>query len=361
MCYPCNETSYSCGFPCPPSCIPSPVLPEHCSSPVAIGQTITGQPGTAAAVHNSGTPCRPVLNFTIPQGGTGPEGPAGPQGPVGPEGPQGAAGADGAQGIQGPMGPQGSQGPAGPTGPMGLTGPIGATGPTGPMGLTGPAGATGPAGPTGPMGLTGPTGATGPAGPTGPMGLTGPIGATGPTGPMGLTGPIGATGPTGPMGLTGPAGATGPAGPTGPMGPAGSAPAAELLHSVHVPAQESEDAGLPLIFNTNQVQAGTSITHTAGTGVFSIVRSGIYQILYSVTATDAAAHKTVTVELRNTGVSIPGSRTSGSTPMSTGTASLSASIILNVTGTASISLVPVTADSTFTNASIQLIRLGNAV
>lgn len=277
MCYPCNETSYSCGFPCPPSCIPSPVLPEHCSSPVAIGQTITGQPGTAAAVHNSGTPCRPVLNFTIPQGGTGPEGPAGPQGPVGPEGPQGAAGADGAQGIQGPMGPQGSQGPAGPTGPMGLTGPAGATG------------------------------------------------------------------------------------PTGPMGPAGSAPAAELLHSVHVPAQEPEDAGLPLIFNTNQVQAGTSITHTAGTGVFSIVRPGIYQILYSVTATDAAAHKTVTVELRNTGVSIPGSRTSGSTPMSTGTASLSASIILNVTGTASISLVPVTADSTFTNASIQLIRLGNAV
>ena len=346
MCYPCNETSYSCGFPCPPSCIPSPVLPEHCSSPVAIGQTITGQPGTAAAVHNSGTPCRPVLNFTIPQGGTGPEGPAGPQGPVGPEGPQGAAGADGAQGIQGPMGPQGSQGPAGPTGPMGLTGPIGATGPTGPMGLTGPAGATGPAGPTGPTGATGPTG---------PMGLTGPIGATGPTGPMGLTGPAGATGPAGP---TGPTGATGP---TGPMGPAGSAPAAELLHSVHVPAQEPEDAGLPLIFNTNQVQAGTSITHTAGTGVFSIVRSGIYQILYSVTATDAAAHKTVTVELRNTGVSIPGSRTSGSTPMSTGTASLSASIILNVTGTASISLVPVTADSTFTNASIQLIRLGNAV
>ena len=295
MCYPCNETSYSCGFPCPPSCIPSPVLPEHCSSPVAIGQTTTGQPGTAAAVHNSGTSCRPVLNFTIPQGGTGPEGPAGPQGPVGPEGPQGAAGADGAQGIQGPMGPQGSQGPAGPTGPMGLTGPIGATGPTGPMGLTGPAGATGPAG------------------------------------------------------------------PTGPMGPAGSAPAAELLHSVHVPAQEPEDAGLPLIFNTNQIQAGTSITHTAGTGVFSIVRPGIYQILYSVTATDAAAHKTVTVELQNTGVSIPGSRTSGSTPMSTGTASLSASIILNVTGTASISLVPVTADSTFTNASIQLIRLGNAV
>lgn len=280
MCYQCNETPYSCGHPCPPSCFPPPFPPADCPSPVAIGQTITGQPGTAAAVYNSGTLCRPVLNFTIPQGGTGPEGPAGPQGPVGPEGPQGAAGADGAQGIQGPMGPQGSRGPAGPTGAAG------------------------------------------------PAGATGPVGATG---------------------------------PAGPTGPAGSAPAAELLHSVHVPAQEPADAGLPLIFNTNQVQAGTSITHTVNTGVFSITKPGIYQILYSVTATDTSAHKTVTVELRNSGVSIPGSRTSGSTPMSTGTASLSASIILNVTGTASISLVTVSSDSTFTNASIQFVRLGNAV
>ena len=319
MCYQCNETPYSCGHPCPPSCFPPPFPPADCPSPVAIGQTITGQPGTAAAVYNSGTPCHPILNFTIPQGGTGPEGAAGIQGPVGPEGPQGATGADGIQGIQGPMGPQGPAGPTGPTGPRGLDG------------LPGSAGPAGPTGPTGPRGLDGLPGSAGPTGPTGPRGLDGLPGSAGPTGP------------------------------TGPTGPAGSAPAAELLHSVHVPAQEPADAGLPLIFNTNQVQAGTSITHTVNTGVFSITKPGIYQILYSVTATDTSAHKTVTVELRNSGVSIPGSRTSGSTPMSTGTASLSASIILNVTGTASISLVTVSSDSTFTNASIQFVRLGNAV
>ena len=340
MCYQCNETPYSCGHPCPPSCFPPPFPPADCPSPVAIGQTITGQPGTAAAVYNSGTPCHPILNFTIPQGGTGPEGAAGIQGPVGPEGPQGATGADGIQGIQGPMGPQGPAGPTGPTGPRGLDG------------LPGSAGPAGPTGPTGPRGLDGLPGSAGPTGPTGPRGLDGLPGSAGPTGP---------TGPTGPRGLDGLPGSAGPTGPTGPTGPAGSAPAAELLHSVHVPAQEPADAGLPLIFNTNQVQAGTSITHTVNTGVFSITKPGIYQILYSVTATDTSAHKTVTVELRNSGVSIPGSRTSGSTPMSTGTASLSASIILNVTGTASISLVTVSSDSTFTNASIQFVRLGNAI
>ena len=105
MYYKCNETSYPCGRPCPPSCSPAPLPPGTCPSPITIGQTVTGQPGTVASVYNSGTPYRPVLNFTIPQGGTGPTGPAGVQGPAGPEGPQGAPGAAGSQGIQGPMGP----------------------------------------------------------------------------------------------------------------------------------------------------------------------------------------------------------------------------------------------------------------
>ncbi|MBS6517761.1 MAG: hypothetical protein KH353_06180 [Clostridium sp.] len=261
-------------------------------------------------------------------------------------------GLDGLPGSAGPTGPTGPTGPRGLDGLPGSAGPTGPTGPTGPRGLDGLPGSAGPTGPTGPRGLDGLPGSAGPTGPTGP---------TGPRGLDGLPGSAGPTGPTGPRGLDGLPGSAGPTGPTGPTGPAGSAPAAELLHSVHVPAQEPADAGLPLIFNTNQVQAGTSITHTVNTGVFSITKPGIYQILYSVTATDTSAHKTVTVELRNSGVSIPGSRTSGSTPMSTGTASLSASIILNVTGTASISLVTVSSDSTFTNASIQFVRLGNAI
>lgn len=44
---------------------------------IAIGSTITGQPGTNASVTNSGTPQNVVLNFTIPKGPKGDPGQAG--------------------------------------------------------------------------------------------------------------------------------------------------------------------------------------------------------------------------------------------------------------------------------------------
>ena len=138
----CSPYQGQCHRPCPHACCPS----------VTVGATLTGVPGSSARVTNSGTCCRPVLNFEIPRGNTGPAG------------------------ATGPAGPTGANGPAGPTGPTGAAGLIGATGPAGP---------TGPSGPTGPAGPTGTTGANGPAGPTG---------ATGPTGAAGL---IGATGPAG--------------------------------------------------------------------------------------------------------------------------------------------------------------------
>lgn len=118
MCNRCNQNPCQCGRPCPPIFPPNPCPPGTCPQPIAIGQTITGLPGTAANVFNSGTPCRPILNFTIPQGGTGPTGPQGPQGLQGPAGPQGP------QGPQGPAGPQGAQGPAGPAGATGATGAV---------------------------------------------------------------------------------------------------------------------------------------------------------------------------------------------------------------------------------------------
>ena len=141
----CSPYQGQCHRPCPHACCPS----------VTVGATLTGVPGSSARVTNSGTCCRPVLNFEIPRGNTGPAGATGPAGPTG---------------------STGATGPAGPTGPTGAAGLIGATGPAGP---------TGPSGPTGPAGPTGTTGANGPAGPTG---------ATGPTGAAGL---IGATGPAG--------------------------------------------------------------------------------------------------------------------------------------------------------------------
>jgi len=65
---------------------------------VTVGTTTTADPGTEALVTNTGTTEAAVLNFTIPQGPTGPaglDGATGPQGEIGPTGPQGEPGVDG--------------------------------------------------------------------------------------------------------------------------------------------------------------------------------------------------------------------------------------------------------------------------
>lgn len=96
----CSPYQGQCHRPCPHACCPS----------VTVGATLTGVPGSSARVTNSGTCCRPVLNFEIPRGNTGPAGATGPAGPTG---------------------STGATGPAGPTGPTGAAGLIGATGPAG--------------------------------------------------------------------------------------------------------------------------------------------------------------------------------------------------------------------------------------
>lgn len=81
---------------------------------ITVGQTITGEPGTAATVTSTGG-ANAVLTFTIPRGATG------ATGAMGATGPQGVQGLQGVQGPQGPQGPQGIAGVAGPTGPTGPT------------------------------------------------------------------------------------------------------------------------------------------------------------------------------------------------------------------------------------------------
>lgn len=122
---------------------------------VAVGKTTTGAVGTNASVTNSGTESALVLDFTIPQGATGPQGPKGEQGEIGPQGEQGIQGKAGKTGQQGPKGdpftysdfteeqlaalkgPKGDKGDAGAVGPQGPAGEIGATGATGPAGAPG--------------------------------------------------------------------------------------------------------------------------------------------------------------------------------------------------------------------------------
>lgn len=71
---------------------------------IAVGTTTTGDPGTNAAVTNSGDTTTAIFNFTIPRGEigeTGPPGEIGLTGSVGPTGPPGPAGTDGAGLITG--------------------------------------------------------------------------------------------------------------------------------------------------------------------------------------------------------------------------------------------------------------------
>ena len=124
---------------------------------IEIGTVTTAPAGSDAAVTNSGTSSAAVLNFTIPQGATGPQGPAGVDGSPGPAGADGQPGEDGGyytpavdaegnisftgsksgmpkipganiRGPQGPAGADGAPGPAGADGAPGATGPQGEPG-----------------------------------------------------------------------------------------------------------------------------------------------------------------------------------------------------------------------------------------
>lgn len=77
---------------------------------ITVSGTITGDPGTSAAVDETFTPSGAQLVFTIP---------AGPTGATGPAGANGLAGSPGATGVTGVTGRDGADGLTGPTGPIG--------------------------------------------------------------------------------------------------------------------------------------------------------------------------------------------------------------------------------------------------
>ncbi len=291
-------------------------------------------------------------------------------------------------------------GPPGPQGPQGLPGPVGPTGPTGPAGPTGPTGAagagldtisefvpgtqyalgtvlyyngalyqanrsnptgtpgtspdfnlvtvTGPTGPTGPTGLTGATGAEGATGPTGPTGAEGP---TGPAGPTGVEGP---TGPTGPTGATGAAGAEGPTGPTGPTGPAVTLNA---LNTVNTGSQTLSSTGDPATFDTNQVEEGTAITHTASSSDIELTEPGTYRITYNATGTNTSSTGTVGLELQEDGTAIDGSESTAKINNTSDTAALGASVLVTVGSNATITLNSTEDNTTITNASVTVQKL----
>lgn len=374
-CQDCGNSCQNCGNSCcgMPGCPCTPVCPDT----ITIGTTITGAPGTEAQVTNSGTPQNPVLNFVIPQGASGPQGPHGPQGPQGPQG---------LQGVQGEMGMTGPMGPTGPTGPQGPTGPTGSTGPIGPAGagletvtsftpsfpylrgsmlfyngslyqaaVDNPAGTPGSSPDYNLISVAGPTGSAGPTGPTGPTGPQGQQGLQGPTGLQGTEGPTGPTGPTGPQGQQGVAG---PTGPTGPTGPQGAAPTVNALYATNTGSQTAVSTRNDITFDTNQVEEGSDITHSASSADFSLTQNGLYRITYSAVVTNTSSTGNVGLELQEDGTSIDGSVKEAKVSNTSDPATVGATVLVNVTSApVTITLNSTEDNTTVTNAAMTIQKL----
>lgn len=86
-----------------------PPGPQGPAATINVGSTVTGAPGSAASVNNSGSSSAAVFNFVIPRGDAGLQGIQGPEGPPGADstvpGPQGPPGADST--VPGPQGDPG--------------------------------------------------------------------------------------------------------------------------------------------------------------------------------------------------------------------------------------------------------------
>ena len=180
--------------------------------------------------------------------------------------------------------------------------------------------------------------------PTGPTGATGAAGAAGPTGPTGATGAAGATGPTGPQGPTGPTGPTGPSGEEGssatvrvgtvttgdpgsdaavtnsgteqdavlnftiPRGDSGSSASPVLLSAYSTPPQ-SGTSGAALLFDRNGLSYGSAISHTAGSGTFTINTPGVYSVTFHGAIAPASGVNfplSIAVTLQQGGGAVPG-------------------------------------------------------
>jgi len=151
-------------------------------------------------------------------------------------------------------------------------------------GSQGAPGAAGAAAGTGPQGLEGVQGVTGTAGPQGITGSQGPIGSAGSAGGQGVAG------------VSGPAGSTGPAGATGPTGSNG------LFQCAYIYNLSPETVALEaaVTFDTNGLLP-SGITHEPGAAGITLVGSGIYQVTFSVSATEPNQ-----MALAVNGVTVPG-------------------------------------------------------
>ena len=155
----------------------------------------------------------------------------------------------------------------------------------------------------------------------------------------------------------GAAGATGATGDTGPTGPTGPAVPLNALYATNTGSQTLSTTGDDATFDTNQVEEGSAITHTASTADFVLTEDGTYKISYSVIATNSSSNGTVGVELENNSTPIPGSEKSATIASTNNLATLAATVLVAATGSPTITLNSTEDNVTLTEAAITIHKL----
>lgn len=126
-------------------------------------------------------------------------------------------------------------------------------------------------------------------------------------------------------------------------------------------AEQTVAANADVSFITDRSSCGNCIQHTAGTTAFSLNCPGIYLVMYNANVSaHVCSYTTVSLSLTSAGVTVPGSRSSGTVVSGTQPVSLSASSIITVPcgTTSSVSLTNTSCDEVcITNANMIILRI----
>lgn len=79
------------------------------------------------------------------------------------------------------------------------------------------------------------------------------------------------------------------------------------LYATNTGSQTAASTGDDITFDTNQVEEGSDITHSASSADFSLTQNGLYRITYSAVVTNTSSTGNVGLELQEDGTPIDGS------------------------------------------------------
>ena len=118
----------------------------------------------------------------------------------------------------------------------------------------------------------------------------------------------------------------------------------------------------PIIFDTNRITTGCTVTHTEGTPSFKLNRAGYYFVNFNCDISGATGD--VGVQLLSNDISIPGAEASTTLAATTDTSNLNFSTIVKVLPSCSVidnlqtlNFINTGLEATFTNVNVVITKL----